>query len=133
MIQETKQRQYNNNLMENRLEIYKSNEGIEVSVLMDEDMVWATQKQMAEIFGTTPQNITIHLKRIYQEGEVDEKATCKEYLQVQTEGKRQVRRRQLMYNQYAHFVGRLSGKLKNGHAIPPVGHQRNLTPCIKGQ
>lgn len=75
--------------MENRLEIYKSNEEIEVSVLMDEDMVWATQKQMAEIFGTTPQNITIHLKRIYQEGEVDEKATCKEYLQVQTEGKRQ--------------------------------------------
>lgn len=84
--------------MENLIEIYKSADGVEVSVVIDKETVWVTQKQMAELFKTTPQNITIHLKRIYKEGEIDEKATCKEYLQVQTEGKRQVNRKQLTYN-----------------------------------
>ncbi len=41
---------------------------------------------MAELYQTTPQNITLHLKAIYAEGELDERATCKEYLQVQKEG-----------------------------------------------
>lgn len=45
---------------------------------------------MAELFQTTPQNITSHLKEIYSEGELTEKATCKENLQVQTEGGRKV-------------------------------------------
>lgn len=84
--------------MENLIEIYKSADGVEVSVVIDKETVWVTQKQMAELFNTTPQNITIHLKRIYKEGEIDEKVTCKEYLQVQTEGKRQVSRKQLTYN-----------------------------------
>ena len=84
--------------MEKQIEIYKSADGVEVSVVIDKETVWVTQKQMAELFNTTPQNITIHLKRIYKEGEIDEKVTCKEYLQVQTEGKRQVSRKQLTYN-----------------------------------
>jgi death-on-curing family protein len=84
--------------MENKLEIYKSAEGVEVAVLLDNDTVWATQRQMAEVFETTPQNITLHLKKLYSEGEIVEEATCKEYLQVQKEGKRQVQRRQLLYN-----------------------------------
>jgi death-on-curing family protein len=53
---------------------------------------------MAEIFDTTPQNITIHLKKVYKDGEVDVISTCKEYLQVQSEGKRKVQRKQLFYN-----------------------------------
>ncbi|MFZ4635685.1 MAG: hypothetical protein ACOYNO_15885 [Saprospiraceae bacterium] len=48
---------------------------------------------MAEIFETTPQNITLHIKRVYKDGEIDEFATCKEYLQVQMEGKRKVQRK----------------------------------------
>jgi hypothetical protein len=47
---------------------------------------------MAELFQTTPQNITLHLKAIFAEGELDEVATCKDYLQVRQEGKRQVSR-----------------------------------------
>ena len=43
---------------------------------------------MAELFQTTPQNITIHLKNIFEEGELQEDATCKDFLQVQTEGSR---------------------------------------------
>jgi hypothetical protein len=51
-----------------------------------------TQAAMAELFQTTPQNITLHLQSIYDEGELDEAATCKEYLQVRQEGVRDVRR-----------------------------------------
>ena len=52
--------------MEKQIEIYKSADGVEVSVVIDKETVWVTQKQMAELFNTTPQNITIHLKRIYK-------------------------------------------------------------------
>jgi len=54
--------------------------------------LWLTQAQMAELFQTTPQNITIHLKEIFADGELSEEATCKDYLQVRTEGNRQVSR-----------------------------------------
>jgi len=57
-------------------------DGIEVRVA--DETVWLTQKLMAELFQTTPQNITIHLRNIFNEGELDEEATCKDYLQVQT-------------------------------------------------
>jgi hypothetical protein len=45
-----------------------------------------TQAAMAELFQMTPQNISLHLKNIYQEGELEEAATCKDFLQVQIEG-----------------------------------------------
>lgn len=53
---------------------------------------------MAELFQTTPQNITLHLKALYAEGEIEEAATCKKYLQVRTEGEREVRRALRFYN-----------------------------------
>ena len=53
---------------------------------------------MAELFQTTSQNITIHLKNIFEEGELEEKATCKDFLQVQKEGNREVKRNQKFYN-----------------------------------
>jgi len=49
---------------------------------------------LAELFQTTPQNITLHLKNIYAEGELKESATCKDFLQVRWEGARQVKRTQ---------------------------------------
>jgi hypothetical protein len=49
-------------------------------VRLDGETVWLTQAQMAELFQTTPQNITLHLKAIYSEGELNEAATCKDYL-----------------------------------------------------
>jgi hypothetical protein len=56
------------------------------------DSIWLTQALMAELFAITPQNITQHLRAIYDEGELDEAATCKPYLQVRQEGTRQVQR-----------------------------------------
>lgn len=53
---------------------------------------------MAELFQTTPQNITIHLKNIFEEWELKEDATCKDFLQVQNEGTRKVERKQKFYN-----------------------------------
>jgi prophage maintenance system killer protein len=84
--------------MENKIEIFKSSTGVYINIVVKNDSVWATQKQMAEIFETTPQNVTLHLRKIYKDGEIDQFSTCKEYLQVQTEGKRKVQRLQLYYN-----------------------------------
>lgn len=69
-----------------------------IEVRLEDETVWLTQATMAELFQTTPQNITLHLKNIYQEGELDEAATCKDFLQVQTEGPRQVQRSRRFYN-----------------------------------
>jgi hypothetical protein len=57
-----------------------------------------TQKAIAELYQTTPQNITLHIKNIYEEGELEENSTCKNYLQVQTEGNRTVQRNSRHYN-----------------------------------
>ena len=81
------------------IEIYKSKDGqTQVEVNFEEETVWLTQKQMAQLFQTTPQNITLHLKKVYKEKEIQEKATCKEYLKVQKEGKRMVECKQLINN-----------------------------------
>ncbi|MBX3356287.1 MAG: virulence RhuM family protein [Phycisphaeraceae bacterium] len=62
------------------------------------ETLWLSQALMADLFQTTPQNITLHLKALYEEGEIDEAATCKEYLQVRQEGAREVRRSVKHYN-----------------------------------
>ncbi|WP_233080363.1 virulence RhuM family protein [Rheinheimera soli] len=64
----------------------------------EDNTIWLSQKLMAQLFEVQPQNITQHLKNIYADGELTEKATCKELLQVQTEGNRQVSRKQKFYN-----------------------------------
>lgn len=79
--------------------IYKNPVGdIKIDVRLEEETVWLTQKLMAQLFQVKPQNITMHLKNIYLEGELNEEATCKEFLQVQTEGSRKVERKQKFYN-----------------------------------
>ena len=60
--------------------------------------VWLTQAEMAALFETSPQNITQHLRHIFTEAELEEEATCKDLLQVQTEGERAVERRVRAYN-----------------------------------
>lgn len=84
---------------QNQIEIYQADDGsTQINVQLEQDTVWLTQAQMAELFETTPQNITMHLKSIFKEQELDEKATCKDFLQVRKEGKRTVKRKQLHYN-----------------------------------
>ena len=69
-----------------------------VQVILEGDTVWLTQAQMAELFQVKPQNITMHLKKVYANDELHEAATCKEFLQVQTEGTRRVERTRKFYN-----------------------------------
>ncbi|MCG8696966.1 MAG: virulence RhuM family protein [Bacteroidales bacterium] len=79
--------------------IYQTESGeTKIDVRFQDETVWLTQKLMAELFQTTSQNITIHLKNIFKEGELEELATCKDFLQVQIEGNREVKRKQKFYN-----------------------------------
>ena len=79
--------------------IYQTESGeTKLDVRFQDETVWLTQKLMAELFQTSSQNITMHLKNIFKEGELEEKATCKEFLQVQKEGNREVKREQKFYN-----------------------------------
>jgi len=79
--------------------IYTTEKGeTKLEVRLENETVWLTQKLMAELFQTTPQNITIHLKNIFEEGELNEAATCKDFLQVGKEGGRMVERNQKFYN-----------------------------------
>lgn len=84
---------------DNQIAFYQSPDGsVNIEVLYAEENIWLTQKKMAELFDTTPQNITQHLKNIYTEGEVDPITTCKEFLQVQKEGIREVKREASFYS-----------------------------------
>jgi prophage maintenance system killer protein len=79
--------------------VYEAADGsARVAVRLDRETVWLTQRQMGELFGTTPENVLMHLKNIFADGELDEPATTKDFLAVQTEGKRQVRRSLKHYN-----------------------------------
>jgi hypothetical protein len=69
-----------------------------VDVFVQDETVWLTQKSLAELFDTSTQNITTHLKNIYEDAELQEDATCKEILQVQIEGTREVSRKTKFYN-----------------------------------
>ena len=61
-------------------------------------ILYHTDDGQAELFDTTKQNVSLHIKNILQEGELEEAATVKESLTVQAEGNRQVRRKTLLYN-----------------------------------
>ena len=72
--------------------------GLKLQVRLDGQTVWLTQAAMADLFQTTPQNITLHLQGIYDDGELPAAATCKDYLQVRLEGSRHVQRSLRHYN-----------------------------------
>jgi hypothetical protein len=80
------------------LVLYPTEDGARFYLRAEGGSVWLTQGELAELFQTTSQNITQHLKAIYAEGELSEGATCKDYLQVRSENGRQVRRRLRHYN-----------------------------------
>ena len=69
-----------------------------LEVRVEEETVWLTQAQMVELFNSTKQNISLHINKIFKEGELKSDATVKEYLTVQMEGKRKIRRRITVYS-----------------------------------
>lgn len=81
------------------LVLYATEDGETQFYLRAEDgSVWLTQAELAALFQTTPQNITQHIRAVYTEGELAVEATCKQDLQVQPEGRRQVKRVVKRYN-----------------------------------
>ena len=73
--------------------LYQSEDGkTRIQCRFEDESLWLTQAQIANLFQTTPQNITQHIKAIYEEGELSEDSTCKPLLQVRSEGGRQVKR-----------------------------------------
>jgi len=79
--------------------IYQAKSGaIELKGDFSKETFWATQAQIAEMFDVTPQNVTLHLGNIFKDKELEIKATCKESLQVQIEGKRKIERNVKLYN-----------------------------------
>ena len=82
-----------------QLLLYQSKNGEpNIQVMLKDETVWLTQKQMAELFQTTKQNINLHIQNIYKENELTSDSTVKEYLTVQNEGSRKVARKINFYN-----------------------------------
>lgn len=84
--------------------LYQPNKETSIEVKVEEETVWLTQEQMALLFGSTPQNITLHIKNVYEEKELEIGATCKDFLQVRFEGTRNVSRMEIS-------AGELMGKM----------------------
>jgi hypothetical protein len=79
--------------------LYTSSDGqTRIQLRQEEDSVWLSQPEIAKLFQTTKQNVSLHAKNIFKEGELSSAATVKESLTVQTEGGRQVRRALVFYN-----------------------------------
>lgn len=84
---------------EKQLVLYQAPSGaIELRGDFDKQTIWATQAEIARIFDVTPQNVTSHISNIFKEKELAEKTTCKTSLQVQKEGKREIKRKVKLYN-----------------------------------
>lgn len=86
-------------MTDQQIQIYTTDDGtVQLEIQLEQETLWLTQAQMAELFAVKPQNITMHLKNIYAEQELVEQATCKDFLQVQVEGAREVSRKRKGYN-----------------------------------
>lgn len=79
--------------------IYQSEDNsTRIQVRIEEESVWLSQSQMVEFFNSTKQNISLHINNIFKEGELYATSTVKEYLTVQMEGERKVKRKLTLYN-----------------------------------
>lgn len=79
--------------------LYQRDDGLPtLEVHLDADTVWLSQQQIADLFQTARTNIVEHIRHVYEEGELDEEATCRNFRQVRTEGTRQVTRELPFYN-----------------------------------
>lgn len=85
--------------MNNSIEIYRSQDGsIQLNVKLENDTVWLTQSQMAELFGVDRTSIVRHIRNIYKSEELDQNSTCAKNAQVRTEGRRSILREIPYYN-----------------------------------
>ena len=83
----------------NEILIYEDKDGItKVNVTFTDEDIWLTQSQLAEIYKTSRENVTMHISNIYKDNELPKDSTCKKFLQVQNEGSRSVKRNIDHYN-----------------------------------
>ena len=86
-------------MAENNVIIYTDNDGrTRIDVRIEGETLWLSQQQMAELYQTSRTNVIEHIKHIYEEGELQEEGTCRNFRQVRLEGKRQVSRELPFYN-----------------------------------
>lgn len=79
--------------------IYQSDDGkTHIEVRLENETLWLTQQQMADLYQTSRTNVVEHIKHIYEEGELDEGSTCRKFRQVRNEGKKQVEREMNFYS-----------------------------------
>ena len=79
--------------------IYQTDDGLaNINVKIQDETVWLTQQQMAELYQTSRTNVVEHIKHIYEEQELDEESTCRNFRQVRKEGNREVARELTFYN-----------------------------------
>lgn len=84
---------------QNNIVIYKTEDGkTDIKVRFENEDLWLSQQQMAELYQTSRTNVVEHIKHIFEEGELTEEATCRKFRQVQTEGRRNVGREIPFYN-----------------------------------
>ena len=86
-------------LMNNNIIMYTSKDGnVKVDVNLKNDDIWMSQNELAKLFDTTKNNVSIHMKNIFESGELEESSTVKNFLTVQQEGTRNVKRMVIHYN-----------------------------------
>jgi len=119
-------------MSENQIVVYQPNETMRMDVRMENETVWLTQSQMAELFGCSVDNIGLHQKNIYSVGELSRQATAEDFSVVRLEGIRRVHRTITCYNLDAiisvgYRVNSILGAenhtygLKDGGAVTAIG------------
>jgi hypothetical protein len=82
----------------NEIILYQPDNSIQLEVRLEDETVWLTQAQMILLFDTTKQNVSLHINNIFKERELEREATVKDFLTVQSEGRRSVQRIVSYYN-----------------------------------
>jgi len=103
-----------------------------VKCRFENETIWLSQALMAELFDTTPQNMTLHLKALYEDEEIDAAAPCKDYLQVRLEGSRQVTRAVKHYNLEAILAVGFRVRSRRGSQFRKWANTRLQEYLVKG-
>lgn len=98
-----------------------------LEVRFDAETVWLSQRQIADLFQTSRTNIVEHIQHVYEEGELDEAATCRRSRQVRTEGSRQVAREIPFYN-----LDLIISVGYRSHAVPHLGDRAAARVLAQG-
>lgn len=86
-------------MSEQQIQLFTSQDGeIQLKIKLERETLWLSQSQIGQLFETSADNVSLHLKNVYQEGELNEQATTEDFSVVRQEGKRQVRRKLKHYN-----------------------------------